>query len=74
MSSMTTKSGQARSRLISMFREAQQLARAERKNARQARALIARAVTDSTVREAGDRVLIDMPRETWRALREGVKP
>lgn len=72
MHSMTTQSGQARSRLIAMFSEAQMLARRERERAAAARSLIACAVADSTVREAkGDHVLIEMPCETWDALRKG---
>lgn len=72
MHSMTTESGQARSCLIAMFREAQALARTERERAMAARSLIACAVADSTLRETnGDRVLIEMPCETWDALRKG---
>lgn len=69
MSLVTTQSGQARSRLIQMFRQAQQLAVTERERARAARSLIKRAVTDSTVREQGDVVHLVMPRQTWDALR-----
>jgi len=69
MSSVTTQSGQARSRLIEMFREAQRLARTERERARAARSLIKGVVTDSSVREQGDVVHLTMPRQTWDALR-----
>jgi Holliday junction resolvasome RuvABC ATP-dependent DNA helicase subunit len=66
---VTTESGQARIRLIQMFREAQQLARTERECARAARSLIRRVMADSAVREQGDVVHLVMPRQTWDALR-----
>lgn len=69
MSSVTTQSGQARSRLIEMFRQAQRLVLIERKRATAARSLIKRAVEDSTVREQGDVVHLVMPHQTWDDLR-----
>lgn len=73
MSSVTTQSGQARSDLIEMFKEAQRLAGAERERARTYRSAIFRAVSDSTVREQGDQVHIDMPRRTWDELRRAAE-
>jgi hypothetical protein len=73
MSSVTTESGQARSDLIRMFEEAQALASAERERARTCRAAITRAVSDSRVREQGDQVHIDMPRQAWDDLRRSAE-
>jgi hypothetical protein len=72
MPEVTTQSGQAaRSDLIAMFEQAQQVAGAERRRARGFQMVIKRAVsTTSEVRERGDEVEVQMPRESWQALQD----
>ena len=70
MSPVTTESGQARKDLIAMFEEAQQLAEGERRKARGLRAVISRAVSNSSVHERGDGVDVHMPRDAWQALQD----
>lgn len=73
MSTVTTESGQARQGLIAMFEEAQQLAAAERERAAGLRAVIRRAVSNSsTTEDERDVVAVRMPLADWQALRRSV--
>lgn len=70
MPTVTTQSGQARGDLVSLFKQAQDLARQERDRAAELQAVIDAAVTGATETDVEGQVCVRMSPQAWAQLRE----